>query len=174
MRGHFINIIEYLPLRGNSYIKLPEELQNSKKGLINIQNVDDKCFMWCYIRQLYPRKIHPERITKEDMEIAKNNKYFGLTFPVTRDKIPRFEKQNEINVFVYGYNTENKSPYPIYPTHYPEEPYDDNLDLLYIEEKDEYGEDNTHYVLITDLGKLVANHTKHKGKRYICRSMSGN
>ena len=35
----------------NSYIKLPKELNHSKKGLINIQNIDDnKCLKWCLVR----------------------------------------------------------------------------------------------------------------------------
>ena len=29
--GHYINIVKYLPLRGNSYVPLSEELRNSKK-----------------------------------------------------------------------------------------------------------------------------------------------
>ena len=37
---HSINIASYLHLKGNSYIPLlPEELRNSKKGLINIKTV---------------------------------------------------------------------------------------------------------------------------------------
>ena len=39
--NHFINIIKYNPLRGSSYIKLPQELRNSAKGLINIKNDDN-------------------------------------------------------------------------------------------------------------------------------------
>ena len=73
------------------------------KGLINMQNQDDKCFMWCHNRHLYPRKFHPERVTKEDRVNAKELKYNGITFPVTRDQISRIEKQNEINIFVYGF-----------------------------------------------------------------------
>ena len=34
--SHFINIVSYFPLRGTSYLPLPEELRNSQKGLINI------------------------------------------------------------------------------------------------------------------------------------------
>ena len=45
---HYLNVVTYLPLRGNSYIELPEELRNSKKGLINLQNTDNKCFLWCH------------------------------------------------------------------------------------------------------------------------------
>ena len=41
---HYVNIVKYVPLRGNSHISLPEELCYSKKGLINLKNEDDKCF----------------------------------------------------------------------------------------------------------------------------------
>ena len=51
---HFINFVKYQPLKGSSYVKLPKELQNSLKGLINIQNKDNECFRWCHIRYLNP------------------------------------------------------------------------------------------------------------------------
>ena len=38
-----LHILEYSPLRATSYITLPKELQNSKKGLVNIQNKDEAC-----------------------------------------------------------------------------------------------------------------------------------
>ena len=47
---HNINIVSYFPLRGTSYIKLPEELRNPMKGLINIKNKDNRCFQWCHIK----------------------------------------------------------------------------------------------------------------------------
>ena len=59
IRSHFVNIVKYLPLRGNSYIQLPVEIRNSKKGLINPKNEDNKCFLWCHVRHLNPlKKIH--------------------------------------------------------------------------------------------------------------------
>ena len=39
-----IDIANYDPLAGSSYIQLPPELNNSMKGLINIKNKDDECF----------------------------------------------------------------------------------------------------------------------------------
>lgn len=33
--GQWINILQYNPLKGSSYIQLPSELRNSTKGLIN-------------------------------------------------------------------------------------------------------------------------------------------
>ena len=52
--SHYINVTTYKPLHGSSYIELPTELRNPKKGLINIKNKDDKCFRWCHIRHLNP------------------------------------------------------------------------------------------------------------------------
>ena len=53
---HYINIVSYFPLRGRSYFKLPEELSNSMKSLVNPQNEDDECFRWCHIRHLNSAK----------------------------------------------------------------------------------------------------------------------
>ena len=41
--SHNINVTTYKPLHGSSYIELPTELRNPKKGLINIKNKDDEC-----------------------------------------------------------------------------------------------------------------------------------
>ena len=39
---------------GRSCMQLPDELRNSKKDLINIQNEDNECFRWCHVRYLNP------------------------------------------------------------------------------------------------------------------------
>ena len=108
IRSHFVNIVKYLPLRGNSYIQLPKELRHHNKGLINLKNIDNECFRWCHNRHLNPRKVHPERITKSDRESVKGLDYSGITFPVTRNQIKRIEKQNKININLFGYDTEKK------------------------------------------------------------------
>ena len=38
--NHYLNIAQYQPMKGSSYIKLPQELRHSRKGLINIENED--------------------------------------------------------------------------------------------------------------------------------------
>ena len=40
--SHYINVTTYKPLHGSSYIELPTELRNPKKGLIIIKNKDDE------------------------------------------------------------------------------------------------------------------------------------
>ena len=43
------------PLAGSSYLQLPQKLRNSKKSLINIQNKDNKGFLWCRVRHKNPK-----------------------------------------------------------------------------------------------------------------------
>ena len=43
---------------------LPVELRSLTKGLINIKNIDKKCFSWYHVRHITPSKEHPERIKK--------------------------------------------------------------------------------------------------------------
>ena len=69
--SHFINTVKYIPLRGRSYIPLPEELQNNKKGLINLKNNDNECFRWCHVRYLNPAVRNPQRITKKTEYLQK-------------------------------------------------------------------------------------------------------
>ena len=40
----YLNLSSYLPLSGSTYLELPAELRHPMKGLINVQNNDNKCF----------------------------------------------------------------------------------------------------------------------------------
>ena len=81
--NHYLNIVQYQPMKGSSYIKLPQELRNSKKGLINMKNEDNECFRWCHIRRLNPQDKDPQRIKKSDKEYMNKLDYSGIEFPVT-------------------------------------------------------------------------------------------
>ena len=81
IESHYIKVLNYRPLSGSSYIKLPVELRSSKKGLINIKNNDQKCFLWCHVRHINPVKIHPERITREDKKLVNSLNHNGVGFP---------------------------------------------------------------------------------------------
>ena len=71
----FIDISNYDPLAGSSFIYLPPQLNNPNKGLINTKNKDNECFKCCHIRFIIPQDKHPERIKKQDKEIAKTLDY---------------------------------------------------------------------------------------------------
>ena len=84
-------------------MKLPVELKSSKKGLINIKNNDQKCFLWCHVRHINPVKIHPERITWEDKKLANNLDYDRVEFPVREKDFSKIETKNSICIDVYCY-----------------------------------------------------------------------
>lgn len=58
-----VKIGVYQPLRGSSYIETPHEL-SKKKAILNIQNQDEKCFLWSILAALYPVDQNPERVNK--------------------------------------------------------------------------------------------------------------
>ena len=156
--NHYLNIVQYQPMKGSSYIELPQELRNSGKGLINMKNEDNECFRCCHIRHLNPQDKNPQRIKKSDKEYINKLDYSGIEFPVTTKQYNKIEKQNEININVFGY--ENKQPYPIFVS---KEKYDRQMNLLLITEND-----NKHYVLIKDFNRFMFNQTKYEGKKHFC------
>ena len=81
----YINVTNYEPLSGSSYIPLPKILNNSKKSLINIKNKDYKCFMWCHVRLINPQNRNAKRINKGDKKIAAKLNYSGIEFPLNID-----------------------------------------------------------------------------------------
>ena len=61
----YLNISRYIPLFGGTFFVLPKELNNPKKGLINLHNRDNRCFLWCHVRHLNPVNEHSTRIKKK-------------------------------------------------------------------------------------------------------------
>ena len=57
-----IHIVAYKPIKGSSYIPLPNVIMR-KNAIINIKNEDDKCFLWSVLRYRHPKQIHGERLT---------------------------------------------------------------------------------------------------------------
>ena len=85
---------------------LPVELRSPRKGLINIKNKDQKCFLWCDVRYVNPSKEHPERIKKIDKKSAEKPDYDGIEFPEQEKDFNKIEVKNNICINVFGY--ENK------------------------------------------------------------------
>ena len=156
--SHYLNIVKYKPMKGSSYIQLPYELRNSAKGLINMKNEDNECFRWCHIRHLNQQEKYPQRIKKTDKQYVEKLDYSNIDFPVNVKHYNKIEKQNSININVFGY--ENKEPYPIYVS---KEKYEDHMELLLVTENE-----NKHYVLIKDFNKFMYNQTKHKERKHFC------
>ena len=156
--SHCLNVTLYEPLNGSSYIELPTDLGNSKKGLINMNNKDEECFRWCHIRHLNPQTKYPERIKKEDKKMINELNYDGIDFPLSQKHYNKVEKQNSIRINVFGY--EHGQPFPI---HISKETFKDQMNLLLITE-----DEKKHYVLIKDFNAFMYNQTKHKNKKHFC------
>ena len=99
-----ININDYDPLAGSTYIPLPTELQNSMKRLINVKNKDIYCFLWCHVGMLNPQTKGGCRIKKEDRKIAKSLDYSGIEFPIKEKDFPLIEHRFNINLNVFYYD----------------------------------------------------------------------
>ena len=136
IESQYINISTYRPLVGSSYVDLPLELKHPRKGLINIKNNDQKCFLWCHVRHINPVNEHPGRIKKTDREFANNLNYDGIEFPVQEKDFSKIEVQNNICVNVFGY--ENKLVFPVYIS---DKKFEKYIDLLLL-----IDENKSHYV----------------------------
>ena len=145
----------YEPLLGGSYISLPEKLNNSMKGLINLKNKDHKCFMWCHVRLINPTNSHPERINKQDKKIAANLNYSDIVFPLDINDYEKIEDRFQMQVNAFGY--ENKF--------YPKKSFNQTLNLLLITKKDK-----SNYAFVKDFNRLMFSKTKHKDKKHHCMS----
>ena len=110
---HEIDISKYKPLRGSSYLPLPEKNKKNKKATINIQNKNDnKCFRWCHLAFLFSVKQNAEHISKYKEHIDKV-KYDKINFPVKLKDIPKIENMNDIKFNVFGVD-DKESIYPLY------------------------------------------------------------
>ena len=159
-----LKIDKWDPLKASSYIDLPPELKN-KKALINMQNTDNKCFLWSVLRGLNPKDKKAGRIDKDLKSKENTLNMEGIEYPVSLKDIKRFEKQNpDISISVLGYSKDEK----IYPLrrskHAMKNKRKYNIILLLIKDGD-----NSHYCLVKNESALLSSQVnKHKGKLYFC------
>ena len=83
----YLNVSSISPLIGSTYINLPSELQHPMKGLVNIQNNDNKCFLWCNVRHLNLIDKNPQKITKKDKELVRKLDYERINFPYFKERL---------------------------------------------------------------------------------------
>ena len=155
--------VGYNPLRASKYIPLPKFIAD-KKAVINIQNKDDNCFMWCVARAISPTEHNAHRIDKKLKEAAKTLNMNGIRAPTPIEDIYKFENQNpDFSIVVLGLNEYNNiitlkdSKYTIERKHF--------VLLLLIKDEDK----NKHYTLVKDSSRLLSSQlSKHKDEKFIC------
>lgn len=107
-----INTVKYSLVTGSSHLDLPPKLRFSR-GLLNIQNEDNKCVLWSILVALHPVQRHPERVANY-IQYENTLNFLGIDFPVTFSKVEKFEKQNNLSINVFGY--EDGQIFPLYLT----------------------------------------------------------
>ena len=165
-----LHTTKWEPIYGSSYIPLDPYLAN-KKAIINMQNEDDKCFMWSVLRALYPKNKNAERIDKDLKSKQDNINMKGICYPVNLKAIDHFEHLNpNISISVLGYNKEERV-FPLRISKYTGCDYDIVLLLLKEAEKGENGEikEKTHYTLVKNKSALITSQiNNHEHKRHLC------
>lgn len=151
-----INMARYRPFRGSSYIQLPIKLK-SKKAIINIKNNDNKCFVWSILAGLHPAQ-------KDAQRTSKYKKYFktlntdGIEFPVEMRDIPRFEKQNNVSINIFGYK--NNEIFPLHITNLRSQPL---VNLMIITKRKK-----SHFCYIKNLNRLLGDQKSDGHKHFYC------
>ena len=133
--------------------KIPE-LFFKKRNLVIMKTLNnDKCSLYCYIRKyLNPITVNLNRITKKDIEIAKELiDEFNIDFEnVSIGKVDEIENFLECNIHVFGCNKNDFNSKKIIRKSLKN--YDKDLDLSLI--------DNiNHYILIKDINKFISNNS---------------
>ena len=156
-----IHTTEYNPTKGSSYISLPDWISN-KKAIVNIQNKDEKCFLWCILRYLNPKERDEERVKDlKNYELSLNTK--GITFPMSLKDIAKFEK---LNPELPGINVFSENDGVIYPLRMAERDCLNTIDL-FLYEKDGV----SHYTLIKNFNRLIRSQktSSKNGAIFICK-----
>ena len=105
-----ININKFKPIRGSSYIATPAALVGNN-FLLNIRNNDNKCFAYSVLAAMFPEKEHKQRQNKYKPSLHKLN-LDNIELPMSLTDVPKFEKQNNIGINVFGF--EKNEILPLY------------------------------------------------------------
>ena len=157
----YLDFAKYTPLKGSSYLDLPDKLK-SKKAIINVKNNDQKCLMWALLSALHPVGSNPHRVFKYKQYENELN-LTGVEFPTPLSQMPKVERLNNLAINVFGYSKQAG----IHPLYLSKDHTRDPINLLMITEVKD-GKTISHYCWIRDFNRLCFNQNKHHGKTFFC------
>ena len=91
-----IHTVTYKLIRASTYLPLPKSLALSR-SLLNIENEDNECFLYCLLASLYPVAKEPER-PMHYVRYEKEVNMTGVTYPITLPQIRRIENLNSMSL----------------------------------------------------------------------------
>ena len=108
-----LGIKRYTPLRGRPYVPVPSALAN-KKANINVQNENNKCFLWAVLSGLHPANIHSYTVTNyRKLEHKFDDALHGIEFPVKLPDVSKFAERTNMSINVYCFDNESIVPLEI-------------------------------------------------------------
>ena len=99
----YVNVARYQPLRGGTYLDLPQKLK-SKKAIINVQNKDSECLKGALRATLYPAPKGKISNRPSSYPVVDGINYKVIDFSTPVKQIDKLESQNRnlaINVFAW-------------------------------------------------------------------------
>ncbi|XP_044597156.1 uncharacterized protein LOC123273742 [Cotesia glomerata] len=162
----------------STFVTLPKDI-HKKNAVVNIQNKDEFCFLWCVNAALHPPVLNPE-LPEKYQHFSNRLNYKGIEFPIKLNYIPKFEKMNNLSINVYGIESEFTSKkseksfiIPLYLSN--SESKIPAIHLMMIKKSVNYTDNLGHiesvyyFAWIHNLSGLITKQiTKDKHKLYIC------
>jgi len=153
----FINVARYNPLRGGTYMPLPDKLK-SKKAIINVKNKDNMCLRWALRAHLFPANKNGDRPSSYPTNDGLN--FEGIDFPTPISQINRLERQNpNLAINVFGWDKDQVIVHRISEQagNIP------RINLMLTTQ----GE-NTHYSYVKRLTALLYDQNRHNESKHFC------
>ena len=155
-----INVAQYQPLNGGSYMLLPEKLKN-KKAILNMQNRDNQCLRWSIRAALFsaPRGRNPQRPSSYPTNDGLN--FTGIDFPTPVSQIDKLERQNlNLAINVFGWDKEQVIVHRISEK-------DGNIPRINLM-LTKQGH-NTHYSWVKRLTARLYDQSKNSNSKHFCK-----
>ncbi|KAF2885308.1 hypothetical protein ILUMI_20874 [Ignelater luminosus] len=143
-KRHFESSIARMkePIRGSSYMALPSEIAK-KRGVIKVKNNDDACFAWAVTSALHPAAKNSGRVSLY-LHYTSVLNLESITFPMTINKIKKFEKQNQISINVFMLEKTNKG-LKVVSAKITKQKLDRHIDLLVMQDSYDDDTEETKY-----------------------------
>ena len=144
--------------------------------MVKIKKGDLECFKWSILAALHPASKDAQRVTNYQ-EYKDELNFEGINFPVSIDKISKFEKQNPgISITVIGITNDKKykkqgkkgkkktvQESTLMSMRVPDEKLQNHVTLLHWRKGD-----REHYAWVKSLNHLLSRLNKHNGQMYFC------
>lgn len=88
----WLDIAQYKPLKGSSYIPLPDVLKH-KKAIINVKNDNDNCLRHALRSALFPASKNSDKLSSYPKEDGLN--FDGIEMPTPVSQISKVESLNK-------------------------------------------------------------------------------